>query len=222
MDNERVVTDWDEIKALVARKQDEEQQRYETMRDNARESYRAMEGWQSVKSKDDWLQICDQARTSYYSGRFLLDRLGAERHLDPELMAVIWNLRQGIIAQYEPVTLQEMMLIDLGIISYYHALRINGWIGNFATLIEHEFFGQAGLTTVKRLRKGQYYEELRVDEYLTRISEEMLPLFDRANRMLIRNLKTIQELRRGPAATVAINQASQVNVGAQQINIADG
>jgi len=221
MDNEPDVTNWDELEALVVRQEEEERQRSEGMRDNARASYRAMEDWKSVKSQDDWLRLVDEARTDYHSGRFLIDRLGAERHLDPELTSVIWNLRQGIIAQYEPVTLQEMMLIDLGVIAYYHALRINGWIGNLAALVEHEFFGQSGLTVVKHLRKGNTYEELKVDHYLQRVSEELLPLFDRANRMLIRNLKTIQELRRGPAATVAINQASQVNVGAQQINIVD-
>ena len=221
MEDAPVPRDWDEIQALVARQQEEERQRYEAMRGHARASYRAMEGWSSVKSEDDWLRLVDEARTSYRSGRFLIERLGAERHLDPELMAVIWSLRQGIIAHYEPVTFQETMLIDLAVTSYYHALRINGWIGNFATLIEQQFFGQEGLTVTTRLRHGKYSEELQVDTYLQRVSEELMPLLDRANRMLIRNLKTINDLRRGPAATVAINTASQVNVGAQQINIAD-
>jgi hypothetical protein len=34
------------------------------------------------------------------------------------------------------------MLIDLAVMSYYNALRVQGWIGELALYIEHEFFCQ--------------------------------------------------------------------------------
>ena len=37
------------------------------------------------------------------------------------------------------------MCIDLALISYFHCLRITSWIGDFAHLIENEFFGVEGL-----------------------------------------------------------------------------
>jgi hypothetical protein len=71
------------------------------------------------------------------------------------------------------------------------------------------------------LPRGKYYEELCVDHYLQRVSEELMPLLDRADRLLIRNTKMVQDLRRGPMTTLAINQASQVNVGTQQLCIVE-
>jgi hypothetical protein len=36
----------------------------------------------------------------------------------------------------------ERMLIDMAVVSYYHALRIHGWIGNLAILTESDFLGR--------------------------------------------------------------------------------
>jgi hypothetical protein len=53
---------------------------------------------------------------------------------------------------------------------------------------------------------------------LTRVGEQLLPLLDRANKMMIRNLKAVRELRRGPTSSVAIKRADQVNVAEHQAN----
>jgi len=53
-----------------------------------------------------------------------------------------------------------------------------------------------------------------------RLAEELMPLFERANRQLIRTLKAIKDLRHGPPPKIAIGQAGQVNVGEQQVNMA--
>lgn len=45
------------------------------------------------------------------------------------------------------------------------------------------------------------------------MGEELLPLLDRANRMTIRTMKALADLRRSPVPAVAINQAAQVNLG---------
>jgi hypothetical protein len=56
-----------------------------------------MEGWQRVASEQDWLRILEESSEAYESGGFLLERLGAERNLDPKLMATILTLRQRLI-----------------------------------------------------------------------------------------------------------------------------
>jgi hypothetical protein len=48
----------------------------------------------------------------------------------------------------------------------------------------------------------------------------MLPLLDRANRLLVRNLKAARELRQAPLPSVSIGSAGQVNVAAAQQNVA--
>jgi hypothetical protein len=53
-----------------------------------------MEGWQRVASEQDWLRIIEESREAYESGGFLLERLGAQRYLDPKLTATILSLRQ--------------------------------------------------------------------------------------------------------------------------------
>jgi hypothetical protein len=47
---------------------------------------------------------------------------------------------------------------------------------------------------------------------MRRLSEQLMPLSDRGNRMYIRNLKAIKELRQGLVPAIAIGRAEQVTV----------
>ena len=77
------------------------------------------------------------------------------------------------------------MLVDLAVLSYYHALRVQGWIGDLALRIEHEFFGDDAFTEMAR--KGfRRADRFAVEERVRQLSEQLMPLFDRANRMIIR------------------------------------
>ena len=58
-------------------------------------------------------------------------------------------------------------------------------------------------------------------ELLHRLDEQILPLLDRSNRMMIRNLKTLQARREQPTPSVSIASAGQVNVAAVQTNQTD-
>jgi hypothetical protein len=190
-------------------------QRYEQLRRNAFGVARAMEGWQRVKGKRGWVKICHASREEYRSGRFLLERLGAERHLDPELVATLWHLRQGLLD--DTASVAEQMLADLTVLAYYHVLRVQGWIGDLALHVEHEFFGQESPTPKFPWEYGQA-PGLAVEDQIRRLAEQLLPLLDRANRMVLRNLKAMQELRQGPTPAVAIGRAEQVNVSTKQAN----
>jgi hypothetical protein len=44
----------------------------------------------------------------------------------------------------------ETMLVDLAVLSYYDTLRVQGWIGDLAVHIEHEFFGDDAFTEMAR------------------------------------------------------------------------
>jgi hypothetical protein len=183
----------------------------EQLRRNAWAVWRAMEGWQRVRTEEEWVKIWEESREEYKSGRFFLERLGAERHLDPKLMATLWSLRQRLIAEWGISTAAEMMLLDLALLGYYHALRVQGWVGDLALHIEHEFFAQDALAENGE-RRGRRQGRFSVEEDVRRLSEHLMPLMDRANRMLIRNLKAIKELRERLAPAIAIGQAEQVTV----------
>ena len=47
---------------------------------------------------------------------------------------------------------------------------------------------------------------------MQRLGEQLMPILDRANRMMIRNLKAIKELRQGQVPAIAIGRAEQVTV----------
>ena len=83
-----------------------------------------------MRSPEDWVKINEEASEEYESGGFLLERLGAQRFLDPKLMATILSLRQRLIAEWRVTTAAETMLVDLTLLSYHHALRVQGWTGD--------------------------------------------------------------------------------------------
>ena len=196
-------------------------QRQERLHHDARASARAMDGWCRVKDEGDWLAMIDQADEGLATGRFLLDRLGAERHLDPELMASLIVLRRRLLCEYQVTGAADLLLIDSLLIAYHHQLRINGWVGNFASLIEAEFFGEEGPRAKLRQKHGYQVDGLKVEDFIHRVGEELLPLLDRCNRMMMRNLRALRDPRQRPAASVSIASVGQVNVGAQQVNVAE-
>src|SRR3954452_4326947 len=110
--------------------------------------FRAMDGWARVESADAWHQMVADAANDLESGQFLIDRLGAERYLDPELAAALLILRRKLIDEYGAESAADVMLIDVAVIGYYQTLRINGWVGNLAAQVESEFFGTSGLSVV--------------------------------------------------------------------------
>ena len=186
------------------------------LRRDTRAVYKAMAGWQRVEGEADWLRIVEEARESYQSGRFLVERLGAERFLEPELMATVWGLRRGLV-EGGGGTPAEAMLADLAVVAYHNALRVQQWIGDLALGIEREFFGEEGPSARFERRHGRV-EGLAVEERLARLGEQLLPLQERANRTMIRNLRALLEQRRKPAPAVAIGRADQVNVASRQVN----
>jgi len=214
-DIEPTLRDVDDSDAQLRAALEKDRQRAQHVRQNARAIYRAMEGWQRVRSEEDWLKVCADSREQYESGRFFLERLGAARYLDPKLMATLWSLRQRLIAEWGISTAAEIMLLDLALLGYYHTLRVQGWIGDLALHIEHEFFGQDALAENGQ-RPGRRRGRFSVEEDVRRLSEQLMPLSDRANRMFIRNLKAIKELRQGLVPAIAIGRAEHVTVTNRQ------
>src|ERR1700730_7592400 len=214
-DIEPTLRDADDSGAELRAAIEKERQRAQQLRRNTRATYRAMEGWQRVGSEEDWLKVCADSREQYESGRFLLDRLGAERYLDPKLMATLLALRQRLIAEWGMTTAAEAMLVDLAVLNYYHAFRVQGWIGNLALHLEQQFFGQDAFATTGQER-GRPGGRRAGEDLVRRLGEQLQPLSDRANRMFIRNLEAIKELRRGLVPAIAIGRAEHVTVTSRQ------
>jgi len=188
--------------------------------------FRSMDGWARVPSSEVWREMVEKAAEDLETGSFLIDRLGAERHLDPALMAVLLVLRRRLIDEYSSGSAADIMLIDMSLMSYYHTLRISSWVGNLASVTETELFGTEGLSVVVNGKRRSAWDvtikELRVVEIIERLSEQILPLLDRSNKMMVRNLTAVQARRQAPVPSVNIGQAGQVNVAAVQANEVGG
>src|SRR5688572_10683147 len=83
------------VKAWQAERND----RATGLRRNARALVRASDGWDTVTTEEEWSAVAEVAHDQYAAGGFFLERLGAARHLDPTLMAVLVHLRQRLIAE---------------------------------------------------------------------------------------------------------------------------
>ena len=196
--------------------------RHERLARDADASWRSMEGWANVTTQEEWQAAVIQADEDYDSGDFLLSRLGAERYLDPPLMAVLLTLRRRLVEEHGAQTAAELMMIDMTVLSYYHALRTTGWIGDLSQWLEAEFFrkGSLGVRTheMSEGKRGVKVRGLRVEEIVERLADKLMPLLDRSNKMMLRNLHALREYRRPPTPSVSIAQAGQVNVAAVQAN----
>jgi hypothetical protein len=197
-------------------------ERHERLMKGARATYSAMADWANVESAEHWQQLMEDAAAGLRDGAFLVERLGAERHLDPKLMATLLVLRQQLIDECGVPSAADIMLIDAAIIAYHHVLRTNGWIGNLATEIESEFFSKEGLHVVVDGRQRSTWDVrikgLRVVEIVGQLDERILPLMDRSHRIMLRSLHALQTRKQRPAPAVTIAQAEQGQVAHQQIN----
>ncbi len=148
---------------------------------DARAAYRAMDGRGRINSREEWEQNVAEATAEYQRGAFLIEQLGAERHLAPTLMAVLLVLRRRLVDEHGATTAAELMLIDLAVLSYYHTLRIDGWDGNFAALIGAESFQKESPTAKFTDKYGRYDDKVRgfsVEDHVERFAEQLLPLLD--------------------------------------------
>jgi hypothetical protein len=196
-------------------------ERHEQLLHEARGIFRAMDGWPMVKDREGWRETVRKAAEDLEHGGFLIERLGAERYLDPPLMAALLILRRRLIDEHGAATAAELLLVDSAVLAYYQQLRVNGWLGDLAQLVEAEFFRKEPPTARLEAHYGAgRVRGLQVEEAVGRMAERLMPLLDRSNRMLIRNLKALRAMRQGPAPSVSIGSAAQVNVAGQQLNAA--
>jgi len=112
-----------------------------------------------------------------------------------------------------------MMVIDLAVMTYANVLRIQGWIGDLALVVEQELFAEDALKVKLRQQYGEQFDGFAVEEALRRLREQLLPVFERVNRQLLQNLQALQRPRVGKLPLLAIGRAGQVNVAQQQVNL---
>jgi len=95
---------------------------------------------------------------------------------------VLLDLRRRLIADYGDAP-AAIMLIDRAVAAYQDFLRISGWTGNTALMVEHEFFGRDRPRAGFRDRHGEI-RGLTVEEYIKRLGQDLIPLAERCARVM--------------------------------------
>jgi hypothetical protein len=225
MDDTTLATADEQVQALA----DAAQQSYEDWRAEraargrdlvraSRRSWAAVKGWDRLESQEDWERLRDQAVEDWESGAALLEMLGGSRYLEPERAALLLTLWQDFLATYQPTGPAEYLVIAMAVLAFDHFLRVNTMVHNLATRLEDDFFGFEPLHTHQdrhrtRSMAGGLVAERFADEF--RVSA--LPLLDRLNRLVLRNLRALRELK-GGALSVTLANYGQVNLAQTQTN----
>ncbi len=134
--------------------------------------------------------------------------------MDQDLAVVLLHFRRGLIEDYGggPAAL---MLIDRAVAAYQDFIRVQGWIGNMALLIEHEFFGVQGPTASFQDgygREGRTIRGLTVKQHLARLRDELLPLAERCGRVMREALAGLELLRAAPSHAVERSRPIPISV----------
>jgi hypothetical protein len=98
--------------AFQRRIQEENNETFQRLRDQAQATLAAVKGSRAIRRPEDWEGMFRKAKIEYASGRFIVERLGAERLLEPELMATLVQLRQDLLAGIENPTAVDTMSAD--------------------------------------------------------------------------------------------------------------
>ena len=99
------------------------------------------------------------------------------------------------------------MLADTAIAAYRNFLRIQGWIGSVCLVVERELFGQEPVSEANGATVGE-----RIEREMHQFEHSLMPLLDRAHRVLVRSLDRLEARRSGRTqGQLSIGHAGQVN-----------
>jgi hypothetical protein len=163
---------------------------------------------------EDWL-----------SGATLIEMCGGERYLDPPRMALLLNLWDHFIRTYRPEGPAEYLCIALALVSFNHFTRLTEAVGNLANRLEHTFFGIDPLEVrvIQASDKVAPVDRLQArsaaHDHVQALGRELLPTLDRLNRMVLRNLQALRDLKATPLS-MTVQNYGQLNVAHQQANLA--
>ena len=187
--------------------------------------YAAMRGWDKVTSQEEWVAIQDRAAEDWASGKALIEMMGGERYLDPPRMALLYHLWHHFVHAYQPDGPAEYLCVAMALIGFNQLVRVNEVVGTLAARVEFQLFDSDQPLRVTLVepdgtrRAANRYEYVAGQEAVDRLGREALPLLDRCNRLVLRNLKALRELKAAPIS-MTVQNFGQLNVGQQQTNVA--
>ena len=162
---------------------------------------------------EDFPEIFDHAAEGYLSGRFFLSELSLFHEVSPELSLTVFELRREWIRQYDLKTVPELMLLDQAMLAYFHAVRMNKEAAKMLSLTEDALY--SGEFPAARFAgpkpREDHYDQQDGAEHVRRLQGALIPLIERFNKMFLRNLRVMRELK-ADQIRIHIRQTAQVSV----------
>jgi hypothetical protein len=183
---------------------------YQKLLQDARVSTRAMSLSPQLDSPEAWEETVAKSAEDYRSGKALIDQLAAEGLLDPPTAGMLLAIRRGLIEETQAQTASQMVLIDLAVIDYANAMRIQTTINNMALIIERELFGQQSLRAKWKSTHGSEYEKIQglaVEDHMRLLRDRLMPLVEKFHRLAREHIEAIARLRQTPAVHVERTEA---------------
>ncbi len=178
----------------------------QALSDNSLAVFRAMRRFRNEAEQEQVARVL----TSYEAGSFLIDRLGAGLVVDQDLAVVLLDLRRRLTDEYGD-TSGAMMLIDRAVAAYQDFIRVTGWTGNTALMVEAGFFGRDRPRAGFRDRHGEI-RGLTVEEYINRLGQDLIPLAERCGRVMREALAALEATRGAPSPAVERSRPSRISV----------
>jgi len=180
--------------------------------DNAMAVTRAISRWHSREGDSE--RHVERVLANFRDGSFLIDRFGAAGVVDQDLAIVLLELRRRLIEGYGGGP-AAMMLIDRAVAAYQDFIRVTGWTGNTAMMVEHEFFGVDRPSANIRDRHGREAREilgLSVEEHINRLGQDLIPLAERCGRVMREALAGLETLRNAPSQAVERSRPTRISI----------
>jgi hypothetical protein len=178
---------------------------YQQLCRDAQASARAVSFSPQLNGPEAWKETVTKSAEDYRSGRALMDQLAADGLLDPPTAGMLLTIRRGLIEETQAQTASEMVLIDLAVIAYASAMRIQTTISNTALIIERELFGQQSLREKwKRTHRSvdEKIQGLAVEDYIGLLRDRLMPLVEKFHHLARNHIEAITRLRQTPAVHV--------------------
>src|SRR6266851_2355430 len=102
-------------------------------------------------------------------------------------------------------------LVDRAVAAYQDFIRVTGWTGNTALMVEAEFFGRDRPRAGFRDRHGEIHG-LTVEEYINRLGQDLIPLAERCARVMREALAALEATRGAPSQAVERSKAARISV----------
>lgn len=207
---------------IVELEQAKRKKGYEKELKMCNEKYRGELKWAGITTEKQWLKLRERMHGEYKNGQFFFETIGMQRNFDPDFLAVLINLRQVWIKDYDIKTAPEFMLLDSALIAYYHQIKLHSMVGNMEAKVERQFFTQEELDYSYPKKGNTTYDfskpNIAIENIIDSTINKTIPLLDKFNRMFLRNLKALRDLKRSNI-NLNIGNVGQINVGKEQVNI---